>query len=302
MTENPRSFQRKVLNIIYILLGFVLLTVGIYKLIVRIDMAEHTSGDFLQDYTALQNLQAGKSIYDPETENTNNHPLSITMLLLPLTRYPYRQAAQLWSIFTLLSLMAQVGIILHTSKIRLPRLYWPVLIGTLLCWYPVQGHIALGQLSIQIALLLTITWFFLRQEKEISAGFALGLACLIKPFPALLIIYLLARQKWRSLISMVITVILGYLVTWFIVGSNDTLYYFTTVLKRNMIEYAASPLNLSFLGVFSRIFIDGPWIRPLIQAPWLSFGLTNILSLMIIALLVYLSRRLPQNQTGNDLA
>jgi len=48
-------------------------------------------------------------------------------------------------------------------------------------------------------LLLCLVWLALRRGREVAAGVLLAVAILIKPTPAILLLYLAARRSWRAL-------------------------------------------------------------------------------------------------------
>lgn len=294
--------KRSIFNGLYWLLGGVLLFAGLYSLFFRFQIVENTNMDFRQDYLAAQNLLAGRSIYADLGDDTNYHPPSVAVWFLPLGCLSYSQSSQVWSLFTLVFLFAQVWIIWRTLNLHFAPYWLLLLVGVLLSWQPVQRHITLGQLSIPIAFLLTVAWALLRREKDIGAGIVVGLACLIKLWPALLLLYFILRRRWWALVAMISTIIGGYLITLAIAGFDDIWLYFIVMTRQDVQEYAAFPTNLSLLGVFSRLFTNGGWFMPLAHIPWLANLLTAVASLILLALLAYNTWHLPARQAGEDLA
>ncbi|MFZ6031103.1 MAG: glycosyltransferase family 87 protein [Chloroflexota bacterium] len=296
------SRRRQVFDAVYLFLGCVLLLVGVYGLFVRIRFVPYTSNDFMQDYEAARNLKSGRSIYHGQAETANYHPPTVAVLILPIANLPYPAAARWWSFFCLICLAATVWIVFRALEVSLPLRWSLIFLGGLLCWYPVQGHIAIGQFSILIALLLVLAWQNLRKGRQTLGGLFVGVACLLKLFPALLVVYFLFRRKWLALSTMVLAIGLGYSLALAVVGFEDTWHYFTVVIPQDVEVFAAFPVNLSLNGVFSRLFTSSPWIAPLADLPWLAAWLTNLLVVSITAGLAWLVYRLPPNLPGDDLA
>lgn len=302
MTTGTSSKRRRIFNIIYLFLGIVLLVAGIYGLSVRMRCVQHTSIDFMQDYEALQNLLGGMSIYDQQAGTINYHPPTAVVFLLPLARLPYPVAAKLWGFFSLACFLILVWVIVRELEISLPIQWLLILMGALFCWDPLQNHISQGQFSIFISLSITLAWKNLRKKKELVGGILLGLACLMKLFPGLFIIYLIIRRKWVGLVSMFFVIGMGGLLTLAIVGFDDFWLYFTTIIPQDIHNFIVYPLNSSAHGMFSRFFTTNPWISPIVHAPWVDTLLINFVSIGLVVTLALLVYRLPPSLPGNDLA
>lgn len=65
---------------------------------------------------------------------------------------------------------------------------------------PVLGEITVGNVHLQLLGLLSLAWLALRRNDRTGdavAGLAIGAATIVKIFPGLLIVWLLARGRWR---------------------------------------------------------------------------------------------------------
>jgi len=286
-------------------IGCVLGLLGVLLLYVRLLNILTISSDFTQDYVAAQALRDGRSIYSMFTQSDlsaaalhtnyelltpqefeNNHPPFTTLLFVPLTFLPYDVALILWSAFSLLLFFLSGYIVLRELQIDLPRHWVCVLIGLGLCWYPFQAHIGLAQLSLPIVACIIGSWALLRKQRDLAGGALLGVASLIKLFPGLIVLYLLARRRWRAAGAALAVGAAGGLLTLVLVGIPDTIRYVVRVAPHDSAIYGLLPINFSFAGAFRRLFVDGPWVRPLLDAPMLAAVLTVLASLGLLALLL----------------
>jgi alpha-1,2-mannosyltransferase len=137
-------------------------------------------------------------------------------------------------------------------------------------------------------------WALLRQRRDALAGVLLGLACLIKLFPGLIVLYLLMRRRWLAGVAALGTVAIGSLLTLLLVGPGDMLDYFVRMAPQDSAVHGLSPINVALAGVIRRLLSDGPWVNPLIDAPLLATGLVGMASLgALIVLLRYIGRMAP---------
>jgi hypothetical protein len=128
----------------------------------------------------------------------------------------------------------------------------------------------------------------------------LGLACLIKIYPGVLLLFLLCRRRWRATGSVLATGIAGLLLTVLLVGADDVLRYFTQVTSEAAGYTAFALINISLNGVFGRLFTDGPWISPLVTAPRLASILTLLSTFGLLALLAFRLWRAPATRAEDD--
>ena len=142
----------------------------------------------------------------------------------------------------------------------------------------------------------------LRKRHDTLAGILLGLACAVKLFPGLLVLYLLMRRCWRALIVMVLMVILGLAAPLVAVATQDVVLYLTEIAPANVAHYAAFPINSSLTGAVSRLLVASPWIEPLLAAPLLSRAVIAGLSLSVLGILLWQLWQLPATQLGDDVA
>jgi alpha-1,2-mannosyltransferase len=277
--------------------GGTLIVFGLLMLLIRLSNVS-LDADFSQDYLASLALLQGHTLYNPEFYN--NHPPFDMLLILPLALLPYHAAFLIWSALALLCYGAIGLIVAHELHITLAPHWVALTVGLALCWSPFQEQMALGQWSLLIAACLISCWALLRVGRERLAGVLLGLACLIKLFPGLLIVYLLLRRRWWAAAAASATVALGGLLSLAIVGPSDTLDFFLRIAPANAAALAAFPLNAALAGPISRLLVDAMWVRPLLVAPGLASWLARLASLALVIVLARQCWRAPVTRAGDD--
>ena len=296
MTEKYLIFKKRVI----LFIGFAFCIIAIYLFTVRMTVFEISSSDFKQDYFAARHLINHESIYS-DTVAVNNHPPITAFLVAPLALLPYQDAGIVWSILSACTYFATGWLIFRELKINLALEYLILLIGFGFCWYPFQGNIGLGQWSIIIGFCIAVSWICLKRNKEYLAGLLLGLACLIKLYPGLLLLYLLFTKRWKALLTTISVVVLGTVILGLILGPKEIIHYFLTVVPRNTSEYNTFPQNFSILGILGKYFANGNWIKPIFISPIPINLLALILDLGVLILLVRTMLRLPSDKDSNDI-
>jgi uncharacterized membrane protein len=261
-----------------LLIGLLVLAAGILILSFTLTHLNSTSTDFPQDYNSAQSLRLGQSIYSVQ----NDHPPFDALLFLPLTDLSLNTALIVWAWISILLYILTGWIVIRELKIRLAPAWVVFLLGAALIWFPFEGHIAVGQLSILLSFIIVAAWVLLRRNREIPAGVLLGLACLIKLFPGILLFYLVLRRHWRAAAAMLGIIAGGMAVSILALGPMDVLAYFTQVSVKDAAIFAPFPQNSSFYGVFSRLFINGLIVSPIIPDPPIARLLAVLISLGLL--------------------
>jgi len=159
---------------------------------------------------------------------------------------------------------------------------------------PAVSALRLGQIEILQFLLLAVTLWGLRRDREVLAGLALGLATGLKFFPGALIVWLLWRRRWRPALWAIGSAVLLTVGSFALVGWDA----FTRYLSFSSMygiggAYAAFPLNHSLNGLFSRNLMANVFSASLKgwDLPALAKGLTLAADLMIVAVCAALTGR-----------
>lgn len=209
----------------------------------------------------------------------------IAMLFLPLRRLPLETVGLGWWIANVFMLLGGCWLAVRSVAEPTPgRL--ALLLLMLYGFAPAMAALRLGQIEILQFLLLAVTLWGLRRDREVLAGLALGLATAIKFFPGALIVWLLWRRRWCPAlwaigVAALLTVGSFALVGWEAVGrylSYSSMYGIGGA-------YAAFPLNHSLNGLFSRNLMANVFSSPLkgLDLPGLARGLTVGADLLIVA-------------------
>lgn len=159
-------------------------------------------------------------------------------------------------------------------------------------------HLNLGQLSEIIALLIVAGWFFLRRGRDVAGGVALGLACTLKFFPGLLVLFLLLARRWRAVAAAVLAWLGVNAVMLSRYGVGSWLEFFRG--NRILTEYWIGNIrNASIYGIVLRLFV------PSCKGPSTSIpaatGIAVAISIVAVAFFWWLGRRRWRNPAAMDV-
>ena len=285
--------------ILYIL-GILLIIVGLIRLITLNPANSGIILDFNTYYQSAKQLIAGQSIYSIGFKH-NQTPLT-AILFIPLTYLSYENSATVWTVLTIIAYICMGIIILRVQNIKISFHWNFLLLGIALTWYPFLIHISMGQINILISLIIIMSWAFLRRKQEFMGGFLLGLACALKIFPGIFILFLVLRKRWTATIVMIGTIIAGFIISALVIGPKEVMYYFTNVISQDSKEWFAYPLNLSPTSTIYMIFTDNRWVYPVMNARFLASITMLLLDIGLAVYLLYKLITLPKSILGDDLA
>jgi hypothetical protein len=294
--------------------GWALIALALMALSMRLQVLTTVRSDFTQDYLAAQAALRAESIYAPFTPEQlagvglrpdvlqNYHPPLTIALLLHLGLLPYSLAVILWTVFCLGLYVWIWYAVVRELDLGIPAAWGPLLIGLSLLWFPFQFHIILAQLSIPLAACVVGCWLSLRRGRDVLAGALLGLAVLIKLFPALLLLYLVWRRRWRALGAAAAVGAAGLALTLATIGLDNLLVYRETIVPANLATFRSELHNVSLSAAFGRVFVGSEYIAPLVYAPALADLLTAACVGALALLLADTIRRLRASDEGDTLA
>lgn len=93
-----------------------------------------------------------------------------------------------------------------------------------------------GQVTLWLALALTLGLSYLETNKNDKTGVMLALPAIVKIFPGLIGLYLLRTRNWRSIQTALLTGITALVLGILLLGSDLTQYYFLDVVPRRLTE------------------------------------------------------------------
>lgn len=227
--------------------------------------------DFFQEWASARNYFAGLPIYTPQRLTVsrylgiqvptdgffieiNAHPPTSVLFCLPFGAFNFNSAFLLWNWLSLAAVVASVWLVLRGAGLRMDRWSWlPML--TLLASNVLLQHLAYGQLTAWLLLLITGAWIADRRGRPALAGALLATATAIKLFPGFLFLYFLLKGKWRALVAGTITFALLTALTALVFGPQTFVSYVTDSLPE-LSKYRAYWGNMSLHGFWLRLF-DG---------------------------------------------
>jgi len=176
--------------------------------------------DFSINWTASQALRAGEIPYGKTTlgelaaelngptdliysqlYTSYIQPPTSALHLLPLTELGWRHASQTYLFLNHLFLFCAVGLTLATIRPTLP-LRWTIAgVAVIVALYSqLYMSFALGQVDATILLLLAISFWGYVNDKPPVTGIAIAVMVAIKLIPGVLLLYLLWRREYRTVL------------------------------------------------------------------------------------------------------
>ncbi len=262
--------------------------------------------DFPQDYIAGRQLLAGKTLYppdfvtmyrnllassggavNPQINHLNAHPPFTALLLYPLWLFSFHNAAVIWGAITILCSFAISLLLMKAEDASL--MYVPLLSLFILAWPPFQANVAVGQVSVLVALFVSAGWYLYKKHKDLLAGIFITLATMLKFYPGLLLLYFLFEKKyklfWSSIAGIVIIMVITLILT-----KYDVFHFLFTILPADSKYSGADIGNLSINGYFAKLFLSvkAYYITGTFAASE-NYVLKNIFLAIAVALLLFYS-------------
>ncbi|HYK94624.1 MAG TPA: glycosyltransferase family 87 protein [Candidatus Dormibacteraeota bacterium] len=195
-------------------------------------------------WTAAQHLIHGEPIYSlaqlsgpyaPQGQDGFLYPPPFAAVMIPLAALtPDARAAEwIWSALGVAVLVTSVLALARSERIgeRLAMLRgrgrW-LLVAAALAFPPVIGELSIGNVHLLLLSLFTLAWLGIRRRDvagDAMAGFGLGAAALIKVFPGVLLLWLVATRRYRAAVAMVGAGVALVLVTLPFTGIEPWLQY-----------------------------------------------------------------------------
>jgi hypothetical protein len=155
--------------------------------------------DFAVNYRAGQRLEAGETLYQTADGHYMFKYLPASALIyLPLSHLPVEFAKATWFAISLLALVWSFALV--RALVPLPhRPYLLALSALVLAKYFLR-ELNLGQINILVMLVMLLATRALSQSEdakhELAAGVLAGVATALKPYAAVLFLYLLIKRNW----------------------------------------------------------------------------------------------------------
>ena len=212
------------------------------------------------------------------------NPPTISFIMLPLAFLDYSVARSIWIVFNLAILIFMIAFLI--KQLRFEGIWIPFTILLILLFQPLYVNFAYGQMYVLIFCLLSLVWYAYNSSKDLLLGLLLGLVIILKTAGIFLIVLLVLKKKWRSLLWTFLTIFFLLLITLPIVGVDSWFVYVNKVLNYSshptLSVTAYQSLN-SFFQHFTAY--SQQWnSSPVINLPILGKILITIFSLFLLTL------------------
>ena len=297
---SPKFFSAKI-QILW-LAAVILL---IYFIYFSFKNSSQPSHGFASYYTASKLLIEGEDVADFYDDNWFSSKVedyvpgvyeiylvnmpTTALVFLPVANLDYKTAKIIWSIFSLLFLTVIIGLII--SRMKLEGIWLPLVFIILFSFQPLYANISFGQVYIFIFCLFVLAWFAYESGNELLLGVSIGLVFILKTAGIFLLILLVIKKKWRSLLWFFAVAPFLFVVTLPIFGVDSWLAYLNKLL-----DYSSSPtLSVSAYqtihSFFHHLFVfDSQWNpAPLINLPYLGKSLTIFFSALILVITIIIA-------------
>jgi alpha-1,2-mannosyltransferase len=178
-----------------------------------------------------------------------NYPPPFLLLIRPLARLDLTTAFHVWSAldFMLLAL----GALMLTARTELKRYRLVVLAGILL-YGPVTDNLYWGQVQMLLLVLLLMLFRDERGDGGALGSVALGVATLVKIYPAVLLGHFLLTRRWRFVAQTLSVVLAGEVLGLYVFGPGANLDFVRECVSSVTGSSVGSPLNISFVTLVWR--------------------------------------------------
>lgn len=222
----------------------------------------------------------------------------IALIFMPLALMNYSTVQILWFLVCQGFFWLSVGLIIHlirtagcagTVPARTRNL---IVMGICGISYPLVVDYQNGQVNTLI-LFFAAAWLVLMMKRsDVFAGIALAVACMIKPQPLILLPYLLFIRRFRATASAAIAFAGGTVVTAWIIGWKNFIYYLTEVLPTfGMARTSFPPIpvyvppNQSVYGYIARLFQTTEYSHAVAEIP----GIVRPVSMVCVVSILLIS-------------
>jgi alpha-1,2-mannosyltransferase len=244
--------------------------------------------DFDSFWRSARAMLEGQSIYDTGVDLVNLNPPLWTVLISPLGLL---EPVTAYRVFVLISLAVVVGYLAWTVEELRLRPGWTVVgVVMLLLSSPLLATLALGQVYPVLALGLVAAWVADRRDGQEISGAALGLVVSLKPSLLPVLLWPLARRRWRALAAALISGAVATLIGVIVLGPDETLDYIGVLREQPVSAYWD---NASLPSAAARLFTENPYAQNVTTLPWM-VGVGYALGVIAIVLTAMRVRHGPE--------
>lgn len=252
--------------------------------------------DFEVYFDAAVSLYSGQNPYVQKAGPYLYPPLLAQLLMPFVANFSYEVTAALWFTLNFAALALTVFMLHPHIPPQNRRGLWlmPVL------FIPLLKAMYVGQVTIIMLALLAGVWVAVQRERRVLAGMLLALACWLKVYPALLVLYFIWKRDGGVFRGVLIGGLALLLLQVLISGPALLLESFTVIfeLAGAGLSYGAFK-NSSITGFASRLFLDYPSYDVLLLNPTLYQISRAVLMLLVAGVTIFFVSR-PSKTIHNE--
>lgn len=263
--------KKNLITIFLFLLFFVAVGQQVYKL--YFVCIQQNFVDYNVYVHAVSVALAKEDVYLTPTSSINaipfNYPPTSLVFFLLLSIPPKTIAPIVFLLCSLGSLFLSIQFLCSMLFPKSKRLNAFLLSSIIFVQYfPVKFTLTLGQINLMILLLVVTAYFVFQKNKDVLSGFFLAAATLIKIFPIFLIFFFVKEKRWKTIMSLIGTLLCCLIVT-LILFKPMLIYSYFGFIGKNLflnagdVSYFDQSLN-SFLLRFHFTLISRLVFRALI--------------------------------------
>jgi alpha-1,2-mannosyltransferase len=233
-----------------------------------------------------QGVVHGHDLYGPDVQvrgyGFTYPPFAALLFALP-SLLPFGLVLPVMTIASLVAL----GIVIHYTDTTLVRRVFRdhalsalVIVVVMIVCEPVRATIRNGQINLLLGAMIMYDLLSPRPRKW--RGALVGIAAAVKLTPALFVVYLIVRKRYREAVNASIAFALVTGLSWLILPGDSTRYWTKKLFDGSGIGDISRPSNQSLLGVAERLFGESAahpvWAVLIVPTAVLGLGLASRVS------------------------
>ncbi len=237
-----------------------------YFLIARL-YREGYSLERVYEWTWLQRQKDHKGIDQPLVSFIPS-TLPSALVVLPLSSLPPLSAKRWWLVVNLALLLLTAILLRAITKLSSRR----TALLMFLAIVPLRDSFLYGQMHILVLLLLTCAACLYFKDHFFLSGMVLAIAATMKIYPALFLIFLVFKKRWRAATGLVVGLSSAAVISLYLFGRNACLGFVQEVLPRGLRGETIDPYSIawnSLSALLRRLLIAEPELNPapVVHAP-----------------------------------
>ena len=247
--------------------------------------------DRIYEWTWFQRQSDRLGVSDGLVSFAPNPPSSL-LPILPLSSLAPLTAKRVWITLNLVFFGASLWMLRSLTRLGWRRLA----LISLCCVIPLHFTFIYGRYYVLVLLLITGAYYAFVNRYEATSGLLLAAATALKLFPAVSLILLLRRSKWRALIGFVTGTLIFMAVSVLIFGNEVHRVFVHEVLSQIARGDWLAPYYLprnTYITLWSHLFLREPELNPspLINSPLLYAVVQAVTTTTLVFAFLFASRK-----------